>query len=211
MACMLLLKRHMRPRAARRGEKRATRAEVAVDVLPFIGLLIIGIMGASTSASRRRPKRRRSAARWRHRACDALRQVQLPYLARSADGHGAHQRHIILFITYAAYHLLVCDKFCRRRRAVSPLQSSGLNLNKLRVLPRAARAVHRARLPGGEPGHDRASPCRCSTRCCAIRHRPGLVRHHRRAVHRDGADHAADRHQPVRHPEHLRAASCPTW
>src|SRR4029079_18960348 len=42
-----------------------------------------------------------------------------------------------------------------------------------------------------------------SSRSFESRERPELVRHHPGAVHRARPDLAADRHQPVRHPEHL--------
>ena len=71
------------------------------------------------------------------------------------------------------------------------------------VLRRAVRALHDPGLPGRKPRHDRDHRAAALSGAAEVRHRPGVVRHHPRAVHRARPDLAADRHQPVRHPEHL--------
>ena len=72
-----------------------------------------------------------------------------------------------------------------------------------RILRRAVHPLHGPGLPGRKPGHDRDHRAAALSGAAEIRHRSGVVRHHPGAVHRARADLAADRHQPVRDPEHL--------
>ena len=98
--------------------------------------------------------------------------------------------------------VFLCHQRRRRGRAADHLDGRAQSL-AARILLRPVHPLHDPGLPGRKPGHDRDHRAAALSGAAEIRHRSGVVRHHPGAVHRARADLAADRHQPVRDPEHL--------
>ena len=191
-----------RDRAARKGPQNLAEFGTALaDLLPFV-IVIGGTMGSLYFGWATPTEAAAIGCLAGFRRLGDLGQARLERAQGGHDLVGDDQRQHILLIVYTAFVFSYAISVAGVGEQLTTWMV-GLNLSRLEFFFALFILYTMPGLPGRKPGHDRDHRAAALSGAAEVRHRSGVVRHHPGAVHRARADLAADRHQPVRDPEHL--------